>query len=684
MRKFETMKVLAFESTSLELRCNSSSGAIFSVLAEQVLAEGGIVYGAAFNADWNVEHVGIESTEDLWRLRKSKYVESDFLSAVDDACREIAGGRKVLFSGTPCQIGVLKKRVGAEYDNLLSVEVICHGAPKCSVWKRYLDELLRMEGKSRKDILSIDFRDKSTGWETYSFTVKFNDGTRFSELYKHNVYMNMFLADYTIKSGCFNCKFKQPNTMADITIGDLWGMKELMPEKYNTGGTNLVVANTLRGEKALRRLEFIGEPDGEKVAQNNPSLTIAAAKPKDYEEVNAKLDAAISFIGMARRELNDTKHNTIKRLGILTQPLGHNYGGIVQNWALQRVFKQSGVKAVTIKYYELPRFPKLHWFIYKKALKLKRKLSGKWIPEKWEPQRLKEECRNLRRFVRNHIKMTNTYIPDLSLHRLKRYKFNAIVVGSDQVWRPIYNEQGLGYMFCDFVAPNSLMKCIAYSASFGVDNWEFSEEQTAMAKLNISKFSAVSVRERSGRILCNKYLGCNAETVLDPTLLLCSADYDTLLSPQLLASVEDGCMGVYILDMNDNKQRLIDNVCAQLNLTAVRFGVKNAVTGLYPDVEDWLAHFKKSRFIITDSYHGTIFSILYHKPFISVVNSERGSTRFTSLTGMVELSNRLVEEYNVTTLKDIINEPIDWLRVEKMLDFYRDISRSFIETAIGG
>lgn len=251
------------------------------MLAQDIVSRGGVVYGAAFDDGWRVVHTRVDSVDGLSALRSSKYTYSDFKESLKQACEDIRQGREVLYSGTPCQIAAIDKIVGKS-DLLLRVEVVCHGAPKAEYWSRYLNELCSRVHKSPRDITDVNFRDKTTGWKGYSFTVCFDDGTRYSESHDDNLYMRAFLADLTLRDACFRCPFKYPDgTRADITLGDFWGISQLAPEADNNLGTTIILSRTASGDEALSRagLEVSDLYSLDDVSRYNPAITGAVPCP---------------------------------------------------------------------------------------------------------------------------------------------------------------------------------------------------------------------------------------------------------------------------------------------------------------------------------------------------------------------------------------------------------------------
>ena len=213
--------------TEDEIRMSSSSGGIFPLLADTVLAEGGVVFGAAFTRELSVQHIMVSSPDQLKKLQGSKYLQSDINGTYAEVKRQLAEGRRVLFSGTGCQIAGLKKYLGNDPDMLLTVDVICHGVPSENVWRTYLEWLEKENGAA---VEKVTLRDKKTGWKTYSVSVEFGNGNKYDQIHKKDLYMQTFLKDICLRPSCYDCRFKPLSSQADITLGDCWGIHKYMPE----------------------------------------------------------------------------------------------------------------------------------------------------------------------------------------------------------------------------------------------------------------------------------------------------------------------------------------------------------------------------------------------------------------------------------------------------------------------
>jgi len=274
------MRVFYFENDDASVRANSSAGGLFTVLAELTINNGGVVYGASFDKNWSVVHSRVERIDDISKLRGSKYVFTDIRPCLDPIEDDLKDSRRVLFCGTPCQVATVRKRFG-ENEDLLLVEVVCHGAPQPKYWDLYLNELLQKQGKSRNDISSINFRDKTEGWKNYSVRIDFKDGSCFTQSHRVNPYILAFIYNYTLRTGCSKCSFKCPNSKADISMGDFWGIETLAPDLDNNLGTTIAISDTAKGEAILNRIAYATTLSIDQLTQYNPAIEKAPDVPFD-------------------------------------------------------------------------------------------------------------------------------------------------------------------------------------------------------------------------------------------------------------------------------------------------------------------------------------------------------------------------------------------------------------------
>ena len=228
------------------IRKDSSSGGIFGILANYILSEGGVVFGAAFDENfYSVKHIMIESKDDLIKLQGSKYVQSCTEGIYCDVKLNLEQGKLVLFSGTMCQIAGIKHFLGKEYQNLILVDVVCHGVPAPNVWKEYIEWL---ELKYGGQVVSAFFRDKRKGWRDYVINIEFDNGKSHVKSRKDDLYMQGFLHDYYLRPSCYQCEYKKVFGMSDLTLGDLWGVEEICPEMDDNKGISLMVISSSKGK----------------------------------------------------------------------------------------------------------------------------------------------------------------------------------------------------------------------------------------------------------------------------------------------------------------------------------------------------------------------------------------------------------------------------------------------------
>lgn len=260
--------VYAGINTNEEQRLKSSSGGIFVLLAEQIIKEGGVVFGAHFNNNWEVEHCYVETLEHIEPLMRSKYVQSNINNTYKEAECFLKQKRKVLYVGTPCQISGLKKFLRKEYDNLIAVDFICHGVPSPGIWRKYLHQLNDFSSKKncvssfnvKEDIININFREKQLGgysWRNFGFVINNNDETLVNSDFRKNNYMNAFLQNIILRPSCYSCKAKSGKSGSDITISDFWGIENIDNKFNDDKGVSMIIINTDKGMTLLSKQDSL-------------------------------------------------------------------------------------------------------------------------------------------------------------------------------------------------------------------------------------------------------------------------------------------------------------------------------------------------------------------------------------------------------------------------------------------
>lgn len=342
------------------------------------------------------------------------------------------------------------------------------------------------------------------------------------------------------------------------------------------------------------------------------------------------------------------------RIVIVTQQLMHNYGGTLQAYAMQEVLRRFGHVPVTIDFLP-PRMSKWRYVAAQVKTMLYRLCFSKKRQFFKFPQREKR-LPEFANFMAKYIVLTDT-VKKYRASILKKYNAEAIVVGSDQVWRrSFYNAKVYPDMFLRF-AKNIAVPKIAYAASFGVSEWQASEDLTEVCSYYAKQFTAISTREASGVELCKKYLGVDAVWVPDPTLLLDSKDYENLCKD--IPRESRSYLLTYLLDITDLQRHAIEKFA---NRHGMHVKFVTAEKNVELSVEQWLAMFRDASFVITNSFHGTVFSIINNKDFYTIVNESRGTERFVSLLSHFDLIDRICD---IACLPESLIH-IEWGKVNKL------------------
>lgn len=372
------------------------------------------------------------------------------------------------------------------------------------------------------------------------------------------------------------------------------------------------------------------------------------------------------------------------KIGILTLPLHTNYGGILQAYALQTVLERMGHEVVvfdTPNEYSLPPLWKLPLCFAKRIVMKCLGKSQKVFIERYLNHERRVISQYIQPFVDTHIHRKVI----CSFKELKATDYDAIVVGSDQVWRSIYFSpmwfhQPIDNAFLAF-SEKWNVKRLAYAASFGTDEWEYTDEETVRCKDLIGKFNAISLREEGGVELCRKYFNVMVQHVLDPTMLLSVDDYMALFR-KCNTSKSQGNLLVYVLDETSELSELVNDIVTEKHL--VPFSVNNPHEAdenkpledrIKPSVETWLRGFFDAELIVTDSFHACVFSIIFKKQFIVVGNKSRGMSRFESLLKMFGLEDRLLNGCNDFQKLSAINYDVVYEKYKAL----KEMSYSFLK-----
>lgn len=365
------------------------------------------------------------------------------------------------------------------------------------------------------------------------------------------------------------------------------------------------------------------------------------------------------------------------KIAILTLPFNDNIGGVLQAYALRRVLLAMGHEVVHLEQQDTSsdvqrtEFAFYRWWYTRRLVKQVLFGNRKLLEENRFSYRQWKACSDIRAFVKRQV-------PQRKLKKLEDYRaerFDCLIVGSDQIWRPIYYSN-IHDAFLSFADADDSIKRIAYAPSFGVEKWEYTSEQTIRCGELLKQFSAVSVREDSGVHFCREKFGVKAQHLLDPTMLLDKKEYMDLVGFDGLSDNRSNLLVSYVLDSTIEKESLIAQICEKK-----RYRHMLAKNGMGGGIEEWLKTFMAADFIFTDSFHGCVFAILFQKPFIAFGNKKRGLGRFISLLRIFKLENRLILDF--LDINALMEEAICWEEVESLLAKERQKSKVFLENAIG-
>lgn len=618
-----------------------SSGGVFPALAEFVLEQGGYVAGAVFMDDFSVRHIVSNQRADIERMYGSKYVQSSMAGVYSEIQRLLETGELVLFGGCACQVAALKAYLGREYEKLYLIDVVCHGVPSPGAWQERLKALYAKHGEVQK----IAFRDKRhMGWESGLY-IRSADGNEY--LAKDDIFMQEFLNNWILRDSCYSCEFKA-ETYSDLTLGDFWGIGT-MDEEYGENGTSFVTVNTAKGEKLFRYLANLGgrvslfpakgavtwNPCIEKAVKDNEMRRLLSQKKEEGIGWQQAVDAIF-------KEL----HFDIAMVCLWSE----NYGNAITNYALYRTLKKKYSVVAVDTGVSQPR--------------------NKFLE-----------------FAEAHYQMASELYPSREWDKLLG-SVDIFLVGSDQVWNYKYiQDNNWGHYFqLGFVGRDK--RKVSYASSFGTEGLE---PPTAEYGTEYQEFDAVSVREEFGIESCRIKYGIQAVQVLDPVFLLKADEYEALLPRRLVE--EEPYILAYLLTPSAEKREyceslqqkmggikiiyMIDNVLQNRNLWRNILKFENVKVELA--VEEWLAYLHGAQYIITDSFHGTCFALIFQKQFVSFVNRESGRFKFfNKLPGVGERILETVEEKGL----QVFDKPLDYGEVDRYLMTERERSLAWLDAAL--
>ena len=639
------------------IRINSSSGGIFSVIAKYILDQKGIVCGASFSNDYmHVYHKIIDSYSDIQKLRGSKYLQSNIDNIYAKIHDNLKLNKFVLFSGTPCQVAGLYNYLQHEYDNLITCDIICHGVPSPKVYRKYISEI-----SSGRKLIKFDFREKSYwGWGTAS-SLFFDDDTVYRDNCFHDNYWIGFLNGLITRKCCGKCKYTSKNRIGDFTLGDFWGCEKINPELNDKKGTSLVFINT---HKALNIFSIIKNKIRFTEIPINQVLEIAKTKNGQLihptpthlnrEEFFRLFNESNSFANSFKKVMK--KYD----IGYVGWWDSKNYGSALTSFAMNRTLKKMGKSVLMLEH------------------------PGINVNQKSEPSFGMQ-------FAQEFYECSDI----TSEKNAKRFndKCDTFIVGSDQLWAGWYhNKPENKFFFLDFVQKNK--RKISYATSFGNEEALFPEWNRFAIGYLLSRFDAISVREKTGINICKNVFSVQANWVIDPVFLCGIDSYEEILSKSKIKEQEPYIFA-YILDPTPDKIEAIKLVSSKKNIsyriiTDALGGNNKNIDYIYndknfilqPRIEDWLSYIKQSSFVISDSFHAFCFSLIFKKNMIIFINKLRGSSRFASMAEVSCLQDRLIYNSNEIEERNLYNKNVDFESVSNKVEKFIFKSKEWLNKAL--
>lgn len=605
--------------TSDETRLQSSSGGIFSVFAEFILENNGYVAGAAFDDDFSVKHIIIDDKKDLWKLRTSKYVQSKIGSVYKEIKQILDSDKTVLFSGTPCQCAALKGVLGKNYDNLYCIDIVCTGVPSFKVLKKYYEELCSPDEK----IQSVNFRGKQHGWNyDFCLNVKTDENTYETPFSKCS-YLTCFNEGLSIRNACYNCKFAKQQRVGDITLGDFWEIEQFDKTLNDKKGISLLTINNNYGQTLFDKVKNNASFKPIEV----PELSLIQPRLFYPTEPHANKNKFWDNVDKLTLTENVSSCLTSKYdCAIYNFWWASNYGAILTAYALQQLIENMGYSSVLIKYI-YGQNPNAYY----------NKLSDK--------------------FARKYLKTTKLFPTEKSLKELNSIT-DKFIVGSDQVFRYDYMQDSCMLNFANYDKTK-----IAFSASFGIDKFNCKKKDINKYKFLISRFDDISVREVSGVDLCKNTFQLDVSQIIDPVFAIDKEQYESIIKNS--TRTDKKYLLSYILDKDEAIQSKIKQTAEKNDITVIEINNETV------SVEDWLYLIKNAEIVLTDSFHGACFSLIFNKQFQCLLNTSRGQDRFDTLMELFKIPANVFLD-KTAFLSDVNIVSLDYKNINSLISQYAD------------
>lgn len=634
-------------------RAHSSSGGAFPVMASSFLKSGGYVAGVALESDFSLNHIIIDSLNDLKKLQGSKYFQSDKKDCFSQVKELLLGGRSVLFSGTPCEVFGLQlflqtKKVPT--DKLITIDVVCHGVPSADSVKQHIQSLI-----DPNELETINFRPKDSGWCCDRFTLVKKNGENITHTNQTDNFLKGFDRCIILRQSCYNCAFAEFPRRGDITLGDCWGINKLHPE-YNDGkGTSLIIVNSPKGERLLTAVKdefkLCEEIPIDFVKKNNRFFSYYRPVPERQRFFDLLKKYPFS-------KALDYAVNKKFDIAVCCNWSGYNYGAHLTQYSMYSVLTHLGYEVLMVEKPNTPPYPPVS-----------------------EPKL----------FIHNPYPSyaLSPLYASLSDMRELNSRCNTFLVPSDMLWNDKLFGHSQEFYLLAFV--QAAKRKISYATSFGWDYYTGNDDAKNRMKFYLNRFSAVSVRETAGVDICRDW-NINATAVLDPVFLCQHSVFQDLINRSTLQLTEN-YLFAYIFWPDAKKKMALKELSKRLHSKIVCVADaldQNKYQGWDWDIkilkiEDWLTYIKNAPMIVADSFHAVCFSIIFEKQFIFVTDDKRDS-RVRSLLHKLNIEERIILLNEKTNIPErvlkLLQNPIDYNVLNVKLKEKIDESMSWLQRSL--
>lgn len=624
-----------------EVRLNSSSGGVFYHLAKEFLSDpDGVVVGAAYkNGFKEVGHILVTSMDELPKLQSSKYVQSDLSDIFQGVLKSLNEGKKVLFSGCPCQVASLYQYLPKKYEKLVTVDLICHGVPSPGIYRSYVEGL-------GKKLTGINMRDKTAaGWGQYT-ALYFEDNTSCVKAAWEDDWKEAFLQHYCLRLSCHSCRYCTTNRQGDISLGDFWGIGKYDPQWDDKKGTSLVLVNSEKGNilwkkisSCLQKAEFpleYAKANNSNMNHNPPGMN--PGRNRFMAEWKKERHFASAWEKIKNQKFD---------VGILGWWYYENYGAALTAYGLKRGIEKLGYTVVL-------------------------------IDEPVEKHGSAKDAMNrkVRRFAAKYAE--SIQVEKLAdMITLNDY-CDTFVSGSDQMWNPILKFISGWEYYLDFADEDK--RKLSYASSFGdMEAIELSEKDYKKTKELLYRFDGISVREDFGKKILKENFNIEALQVVDP-VFLCDAKEYLLLKPVYFTPPEKPYLLAYLGKASLSAKMVIEKIAEEKGLEPViifdaspdrweqnRENLQmDAFVRKDVEVTDFIHYMNGADYVVTDTFHGTCFAIIFEKPFCALF-TRSDHHRQISLLRMTGLQERVLHINEDVDQNPVILHPVDYQKVNEIL-----------------